>query len=334
MPKKLVKKSNKKPKKPDFSTVYKKCEFSECESGTRFEVPQKALKFICYALTPKEIISFENEKEFYKSKKLKSIKFCAKYHESWAKYEFDEQRNLLEFRAFGKKGDVKITDIKYFDKDGEKYASGIISDADALKKYKLKSVLEKCADSEHAFSYIYENACEDGYHVSTQIDDLGMSYNKDGILDGVGNEGVSININGGLGSFGYVNDEYSVGNLNVSALDNEYVEVELVNEMDDYVTPPASAKHLGSYLYIDTSYTNSDYSDLWDCPDECIEELNGEKYYGSYKLEFDLEDLKDTKPYEINKRSVYKMKKSAYHKLFRKECSETKQGFLELVVMF
>lgn len=124
--------------------------FNENSSGgAEFEVPQRALKFLCYFMTSLSVErhgNWQNEKEFYESGELKTLSFeYPQYSNEHCKYTFSKSRELEEFSCFD--GDeAKITNIEYFTKDGTKWAKGIISN------YDIKDLADAFGDLDNEYS--------------------------------------------------------------------------------------------------------------------------------------------------------------------------------------
>ena len=89
------------------------------QNNVEFEIPQKALKFLCYALSNENIVTmWHNEKSFYESGELKSIAFIDYLNEDKGQkcrnvYEFSKERDLLSFESIYANAVLKITELNY-----------------------------------------------------------------------------------------------------------------------------------------------------------------------------------------------------------------------------
>ncbi|MCI7076810.1 BspA family leucine-rich repeat surface protein [Campylobacter sp.] len=129
--------------------------FSQNGDDIEFEIPQKALKFLCFLFQIScDLGGLDNEKEFYSNGKLKTIRFFDSYskaeeynEERFSKYEFNENRELTSFDAVFKAPDddiyyqAAIKNIEYFSKNDRKFAKGIICGKELEEMEGLATVL-------------------------------------------------------------------------------------------------------------------------------------------------------------------------------------------------
>lgn len=131
------------------------------ERNIEFIIPQKALKFLCYALKDPATLSWENKKEFYPNGELKLLKFGLDFSNI---YYFNRNRELVEYEAeLEDYGNVKIANIKYFENNNKKLVKGEIISDDGLclndLELLIKDVFDRCDSnsiSDTCFSSLYE----------------------------------------------------------------------------------------------------------------------------------------------------------------------------------
>lgn len=109
--------------------------FVFCKNGddVDFEIPSKALKFLCFKLQMHDDIGIYNKKEFYNGGELKSLEFIAE--NTFSKYEFSKDKKLLSFLTKSGYYEVGIKNIEYFSKDDESFVKGTISGWDYIEDF-------------------------------------------------------------------------------------------------------------------------------------------------------------------------------------------------------
>lgn len=177
--------------------------FSQNGDDIEFEIPQKALKFLCFLFQIScDLGGLGNEQEFYSNGKLKTIRFFDSYskaeeynEERFSKYEFNENRELISFDAVFKAPDddidyqAAIKNIEYFSKNDRKFAKGIICGKELKEMEGLATVL-----AEEDFARIYAKNIDIKlvtrgeltiYDIPTSIRGIGnfsLDFNEYGIL--------------------------------------------------------------------------------------------------------------------------------------------------------
>ncbi len=172
------------------------------EQKIGFEIPQKALKFLCYALccdsAGDDVYGkWDNEKELYASGELKALTLKVLGDEGRCVYKFSEDRKLEEF-ACDMDHEAKIADIEYFKKDSENWVKGVMSGVgfESLECFN-NTAFSKCSFN-NIFASMYENEVDiselrDG-EFSINVDCIDgdiapiLRYNQFGVLESIDEE--------------------------------------------------------------------------------------------------------------------------------------------------
>ena len=161
--------------------------FVFCKNGgdVDFEIPSKALKFLCFKLQMHDDIGIYNKKEFYNGGELKSLEFIAE--NTFSKYEFSENRKLLSFLTKSGYYEASIKNIEYFSKDDESFVKGTISGWDYIEDFAQFLCLKDIANlykSDIDTTALLKNGFKiTGVPIDMRgIDYIDLTYNKYGTL--------------------------------------------------------------------------------------------------------------------------------------------------------
>ena len=161
--------------------------FVFCKNGgdVDFEIPSKALKFLCFKLQMHDDIGIYNKKEFYNGGELKSLEFIAE--NTFSKYEFSENRKLLSFLTKSGYYEDSIKNIEYFSKDDESFVKGTISGWDYIEDFAQFLCLKDIANlykSDIDTTALLKNGFKiTGVPIDMRgIDYIDLTYNKYGTL--------------------------------------------------------------------------------------------------------------------------------------------------------
>ena len=159
----FIKKTKKTPKVSSPNEIIvqnKKLVFKPKGLSVECKIPQKALKFLCYALSNKNIVAmWHNEKRFYDNGALKSIAFIDYLGQENGKkcqniYEFSEARKLVSFFSIYGDECAKIEQIEYL-RDTIQAKITLNKEDDFKKIIEFFKLLDK---NDNALAMLYKNS--------------------------------------------------------------------------------------------------------------------------------------------------------------------------------